>query len=449
MSYQAEQAFLGCILLNNKAFELAAEIEPHHFADRNHVIIYAAMLPDLKKGKSIDPITLMPALGENLKDIGGIQYLNELASGSHSPVNMERYAEILLEAYRRVRLLDISAALSESIYDKAPTLEIVSATQKSLEGLHQSTDDVSEMHCLLSNHIIDMDERISGTKVFCGTGLTDLDEMLVGGFSGGDLVIVAGRPSMGKTAFSLSVALEVSKRATVLFFSMEMSKSQLMDRAVANVGGIDLGWVRRPDNDESGESSEWRLYSAAQIDLMNRKLCVTDKPARKLLDIQATSKAVHRKSPLGMIVVDYLGLMSGGDGSNRNLQLGEYTKGLKALAKDLNIPVVCLAQLNRSVESRVDKRPLMSDLRDSGEIENDADTIMMLYRDEYYNRDTHAKNELEVIIAKQRQGETGSVRLGFDGAKQRVSDYYQLAKHNTQASPTNKKQKENDSSGWY
>ena len=418
MSIEAEQALIGCVLVNNKAFELATNVEPHHFCHPAHGVIYAAMVRNLIQGKAVDSLMLVEPLGEDLEAVGGLRYLTQLMTSACAPSNAPIYANIVLESYRRQQLRSMAHQVIQALDDNQQTMQIVGEVNRAVGSLEANSAEVFETQEMLGEHIKVMESRFEKTEKFIQTGLRDLDKKLGGGFSAGDLVVLAARPSMGKTAMSLSVSLNVAEQMPVLFFSMEMSKAQLMDRAIANVGYLDLGWIRNPDESDSN----WARHTQANIQFSKKQLIVSDRPAQKIIDIMATAKKVNRKAQLGLVVVDYLGLIKGGNATNRNLELGEYTKAMKELAKTINCPVLLLAQLNRGVENRVDKRPQMSDLRDSGEIENDADTIMFLYRDEYYNADTLDKGVAEIIIAKQRQGTTGHLAARFQGNFQRFDD---------------------------
>jgi len=420
MSIEAEQALIGCILINNKAFELVPEIEPHHMHE-HHRIIYAAMHKDLIRSKPVDPITVFEDLRLARQDeyCGGLKYLTQLANSGCTPKNIKRHGEIILETHKRNVMKIMAFGVMRELDDGVPTAEIAGNVSKTLQNLTETADSTFTMTECLNEHIDVMGNRETGDMKFLPTGLVDLDRKLEGGFNPGDLVILAARPSMGKTMCALTIALKVAETHRVMFFSLEMPKSQLMDRAIANYGSIPISWVKNP---RASQDDYWANHSNAVRRLQALDLVIDDRAGRKILDIVAIAKAEHRKKPLNLVVVDYLGLIRGGNAANRNLELGDYTKQLKELAKTLQCPVLLLAQLNRGVESRGDKRPLMSDLRDSGEIEADADTIMLLYRDEYHNPDTRDKGIVEIIIPKQRQGETGFVGCQFNGQFQRFED---------------------------
>jgi replicative DNA helicase len=424
MSTQAEQALLGCYLVSNKSFELVEGLEEHHFTVEAHRLIYRALVRFLSKGEYVDGITLINAMGGDLERAGGFKYINHCSMSACAPKNAPIYAKTILESYRRIVLRAMSEEIIQELDAKTDTDQILATVDQRLSMTAQQSGDVYDIDDLLSEHLDVMMRRESGQETFTKTGLTSLDDKLGGGLSGGDLVVVAARPSMGKTAFAISLALNVSTNSDVLFYSLEMSKIQLVDRAVSNLGRLPMGWVRRPTGGGEEENERlWKLHTMAFESLKSHKLTVSDRAGQTMLNITATARAQSRKKNIGLIVVDYLGLIKGsGQESSKNLEIGEHTKALKDIAKSLNIPIVVLAQLNRKLGDRADKRPIMSDLRDSGEIENDADTIIFLHREEYYKPDTMDKGVCEVIIAKQRQGETGTVAVAFDGTYQQFSD---------------------------
>lgn len=418
MTIEAEQALLGCLLVNNKAFELVSEIEPHHFQNQAHNTIYSVIHRDLVKGKPVDSITVMKALGSDLEACGGLSYLTALMTNSISAANAPRYAEIVLDSYSRWQLKNLSFEIIGNLDEQKPTDEIVGNATHGLANLTRKTESIVDLSEALSAHVDLMTQRTEGVQKTIATGLTDLDRKLNGGFCGGDLVILAARPAMGKTMCSLTMALNVARTGNVMFFSLEMSRNQLLDRAIANIGGVPLPWLRNPQDD----GPEWAAYTSAIDQIRKFNLVIDDRAGRKIHEIEAIAKQQHRKKPLSMVVVDYLGLVRGSASQNRNAELGEYTKTLKGLAKAIDCPVLLLSQLNRGVEQRSNRRPLLSDLRDSGEIEADADIVMFLYRDEYYNPDSMDKGIVEIDIAKYRQGETGHVGCAFQGQYQRFAD---------------------------
>ena len=291
---------------------------------------------------------------------------------------------------------------------------VVDRIQSKLENLAQERVKSEPIKASddLGNYIDRLQEAAEGKIKAIPTGFRDLDDKLGGGMRGGELIIAAGRPAMGKTAFALGIARNVALNYSALVLSMEMPRDQLHDRNIAALGRIHMQHLRQP---EKMTDDDWQRFTVAAHKITDLNLYLDDQPALTLLEVRSKARTVKRKHGLNLLVVDYLGLMTGGPSENRNQEVGSYSRGLKALAKELDIPIIALAQLNRGLENRADKRPGMADLRDSGEIEQDADTIMFLYRDEVYDPNSQANGICEVLIGKQRQGETGMVPLAYQG----------------------------------
>lgn len=423
MSIETEQALIGAVLVNNNVFELVSDIEPHHFSHQAHVAIYREMYKSLTAGKSVDAVTLCDTLGKKgqLEDIGGFAYLNELMMGACTPKNAPRYAEIVLTNFRRYEGKALCITAIGEIESATDVNEVLADVAARAERIIGTQDKGTEYHLrdVLRDHLSVIERRHEGDITALPTGLDDLDTLLGGGFGEDDLFVLAARPSMGKTAMAMTIALNVasSDSGPVFISSMEMSRDALVDRALANIGSIPLDWIKRPK-----EEQYWPNLTVAVQRMDSMDLIIDDRPARKCNDLCMQIKRLNRKKKLSLVVIDYLGLMKGGSTDNRNLELGEYTKALKAVAKETKTPILLLAQLSRKVEERANKRPTLSDLRDSGEIENDADTIAFLYRDEYYNPDSPDKGIAEIIIGKQRQGQVGFVGAVFLGKYQRFEN---------------------------
>lgn len=418
----AEASLLACLMHNPRIFEEVSNIEPHHFATQVHVTLYRVMYKMLVKGSPVDPITLMIELEKRgeLEMVGGMPYLTSVMTTHYSPSNAALYASVVLDAYRRSEMRSLCFEAVGQLDSKADPIEVGAVIADKVGKIteNRNSSSVSETDDLLSSHLDLMERRRVGDEKFLSTGMADLDAKLGGGFSGGDLVILAARPAMGKTAMALSIALNVAQTSRVLMFSMEMTKAQLMDRAIANLGRVPVGWIRTPNDDDNF----WSRHTTGFTAFNERKFSVDDKAGRRINEIIGMTKQAHRRKKIGLVVIDYLGLIKGSQAHSRNLELGEYTKALKTLAKDLDVPVLCLAQLSRDVDKRTGQRPVLSDLRDSGEIEADADTVMFIHRDDYYNPDSMHKGSAEIIIAKQRQGETGYLGLSFQGEYQRFDN---------------------------
>ncbi len=426
-SIEAEQSVLGGLLLDNSAWDRAADLltesDFYRFEHRN---IYAAIASLVNATKPADVITVFEQLQSLGKadECGGLVYLNSLAQSVPSAANLRRYAEIVRERAVLRKLVSTSddiatsafntqgRAVSEILDDaEAKIFKIGEEGSRSRQGFQtmdalvvQLLDRVTELH---ENGA----EEVTGVR----TGYFDLDRMTAG-FQPGDLIVLAARPSMGKTALALNIAehVAVHEGLPVVVFSMEMGASQLALRLVGSLGRIDQQHLRTG----ALKDDEWGRLTEAVEKLGSVSMFIDESPALTPSELRARARRQARQcGKLGLIVVDYLQLMSGSTGSNeenRATVIGEISRGLKSLAKELQCPVIALSQLNRSVESRTDKRPMMSDLRESGAIEQDADVIMFIYRDEYYTKEACKEPGIaEIIIGKQRNGPTGTVKLTF------------------------------------
>jgi replicative DNA helicase len=424
-SVEAEQSVLGGLLLDNLAWDRAGDLlTDGDFYRHEHRLIYGAIGVLIAGNKPADVITVfeqLQGLGK-AQDCGGLAYLNALAQSVPSAANMRRYAEIVRERSILRKLIAASDDIATSAFkpqgravstvlDEAESKifqigEEGSRQKQGFQGIDklvvQLIDRVQELH---DNGA----EEVTGVR----TGFYDLDRMTAG-LQKGDLIVLAARPSMGKTAFALNIAehVAVQEGLPVLVFSMEMGASQLALRLVGSLGRIDQQRLRTGKLD----SGEWERLTDAVERLGQVQLYIDETAALTNAELRARARRMARQfGTLGLIVIDYLQLMSGSSGSdeNRATELGEISRGLKALAKELQCPVIALSQLNRSVESRNDKRPMMSDLRESGAIEQDADIIMFIYRDDYYNKDSKEPGVSEIVIGKQRNGPVGTVKLTF------------------------------------
>ena len=435
-SIEAEQSVLGGLLLDNQAFDKIADLvgEDDFYRDE-HKRIYRQIRKLLERGKPVDVVTVAESLdlaGEGA-DTGGLAYLGELAANTPSAANIRRYAEIVRERAILRQLVTAGDEIAGSAFNplgrdpkqlldeaEAKVFAIAESGFRHQAGfqhinplLTQVVERIQELH--------DRDNPSDITGI--PTGYHDLDGK-TSGLQPGDLLIVAGRPSMGKTSFALNigehVAIEVGLPVAV--FSMEMGGAQLAMRMLSSVGKLDAHRVRTGRlNDD-----EWSRLTFALGKMHEAPLYIDETPALNPIDLRARARRLHRQcGKLGLIIIDYLQLMSSanGSGENRATEISEISRSLKGLAKELNVPVIALSQLNRSLEQRPNKRPVMSDLRESGAIEQDADVIMFIYRDEVYNPDTPDKGSAEIIIGKQRNGPIGTVRLTFLGEYTRFENF--------------------------
>jgi replicative DNA helicase len=424
-SIEAEQSVLGGLLLDNGAWDRAADVVTEaDFYRFEHKIIFGAIGALIGASKPADVITVYEHLqmAGKAEDSGGLAYLNALAQSVPSAANMRRYSEIVRERAILRKLIAASDEIATNAFNpqgRAVTQILDEAEGKIFkigeEGNRnkQGFQSMDVLAVQLIDRVTELAENGAEDVTGVRTGFYDLDRNTAG-LQPGDLIILAARPSMGKTAFALNIAenVSVNEGLPVVVFSMEMGASQLALRMVGSQGRIDQQHLRtgRLDNDEWG-----RLTEAVER-LSKSSVFIDETPALTGPELRARARRQARQcGRLGLIVIDYLQLMSGsgGDGENRATEIGEISRGLKALAKELNCPVIALSQLNRSVETRPDKRPMMSDLRESGAIEQDADIIMFIYRDEYYNKESKEPGVAEIIIAKQRNGPVGTTKLTF------------------------------------
>jgi len=424
-SIEAESSVLGGLLLDNGAWDRVGDLlVDNDFYRHEHKLIYAAIGALINASKPADVITVNEQLQNQGKaeEMGGLGYLNSLAQYVPSASNIRRYAEIVRERSILRKLVSASDEIATNAFNpqgKAIDRILDEAEQKIFnigeEGsrMKQGFQSMDTLVVELLDRVQEMADNpndITGVP----TGFYDLDRM-TSGLQPGDMVVLAARPSMGKTAFAINIAEHVAlnEGLPVAVFSMEMGASQLAVRVVGSIGRIDQGHLR------TGKLSddEWPRLTEAIEKLRTVSLHIDETPGLTPSELRANARRLARQcGKLGLIVVDYLQLMSGSGGSggdNRATELGEISRGLKMLAKELQCPVIALSQLNRSVEQRTDKRPMMSDLRESGAIEQDADIIMFIYRDDYYNKDSKEPGVAEIIIGKQRNGPTGTVKLTF------------------------------------
>ena len=434
-SIEAEQSVLGGLLLDNAAFDKITDLvgEGDFYRDE-HKRIYRQIRKLLERSKPVDVVTVAESLdlaGEG-GETGGLAYLGELAANTPSAANIRRYAEIVRERAILRQLVTAGDEIAGSAFnplgrDPKQLLDEAEAKVFAIaEGGFRHQSGFQHINPLLTQvveriqelHDRDNPSDITGVP----TGYHDLDGK-TSGLQPGDLLIIAGRPSMGKTSFALNMAEHVAIEVglPVAVFSMEMGGTQLAMRMLSSVGKLDAHRVRTGRlNDD-----EWSRLSFALGKMHEAPLYIDETPALNPIDLRARARRLHRQcGKLGLIVIDYLQLMSSaGHGENRATEISEISRSLKSLAKELNVPVIALSQLNRSLEQRPNKRPVMSDLRESGAIEQDADVIMFIYRDEVYNPDSPDKGSAEIIIGKQRNGPIGMIRLTFIGEYTRFENF--------------------------
>jgi replicative DNA helicase len=434
-SIEAEQSVLGGLLLENGAWDKIADlVADADFYRHDHRLIYRHITKLIEHGRPADVVTVAESLDNSaeLANVGGLAYLGALAQNTPSAANIRRYAEIVRERAVMRKLAEVGSAIAESAFNPSgrSTAQLLDEAEKMVfeiaEAGAKGQQGFVEIQPLLTQVVERIDElyhrenpdEVTGIP----TGFRDLDEK-TSGLQPGDLVIVAGRPSMGKTAFSVNIGENVALQTSmpVAVFSMEMGGAQLAMRMLGSVGRLDqhkLRTGRIPDED-------WAKLTYAVGKLNDAPIFIDETPGLSALEVRARARRLHRQcGKLGLIIIDYLQLMAGsGNGENRATEISEISRSLKALAKELHVPVIALSQLNRSLEQRPNKRPVMSDLRESGAIEQDADVILFIYRDEVYNPDTPDKGISEIIIGKQRNGPIGTVRMTFLGEYTRFENY--------------------------
>ena len=424
-SQEAESSVLGGLLLDNNSWDKVADLLVEaDFYRYEHRLVFASITSLVNTNRPADVITVFEQMQSQGKaeEIGGLAYLNSLAQYVPSSANIRRYAEIVRERSILRKLISVSDDIATSALNTngRPVTNILDEAEQKIfsigeEGsrMRQGFQSMDKLVVQLLDRVEEMSQNpndITGVP----TGFFDLDRM-TSGMQAGDLIVLAARPSMGKTALAINIAEHVALKEDlpVAVFSMEMGASQLAIRIVGSIGRIDQGRLR------TGKliDDEWPRLSDAIERLKTVSLSIDETPGLTTSELRASARRLARScGKLGLVVVDYLQLMSGsggGDGENRATELGEISRGLKMLAKELQCPVIALSQLNRGVEQRTDKRPMMSDLRESGAIEQDADVIMFIYRDDYYNKESKEPGVAEIIIAKQRNGPTGTVKLTF------------------------------------
>ena len=415
---EAEEAVLGAILLDPEAMGRVAEtLEPKSFSLRSHQTIYKASLALYSEGKPTDLMTVTTWLSDQklLEKAGGQLGLTQLLDRTVSATNIDQYGLLISDKQTRRNLIESAHKIIELAEDTSQPLETV--IQKSEEQIANISQSKSQQDLVsIGETLIDTFQEIedrSESKIPPGvpSGFYDLDAM-TGGFQRSDLIIVAGRPAMGKTALAVQFGFKIAKKGLpVAIFSLEMSKGQLVQRLLAGEAKIESTRLRAGNI----QQEEWEPLTEAISKLAELPIFIDDSSNPTVSEIKKKAQKLQAENDgkLGLILIDYLQLMDGGS-DNRVQELSRITRGLKGMAKDLNVPVVVLSQLSRSVEQRTNKRPMLSDLRESGSIEQDADLVMMIYRDDYYNPNTSDGGIAELILAKHRNGPTGTVKLLFD-----------------------------------
>ncbi|SHF97188.1 replicative DNA helicase [Ornithinibacillus halophilus] len=417
---EAEQAVIGAIFLEPEAFSSASELlMPQDFYRVSHQLIFEAMLTLSDRGEPIDLVTVTTLLNNNdqLEDVGGVSYLSELAESVPTAANIVYYSKIVEEKALLRRLIRTATDIVTTSFSKEDDVEdVLNEAEKNI--LEVSGRKNSGSFKVIKDVLIDVYDKIEQLHqqkedvTGIPTGYRDLDK-ITSGFQRNDLIIIAARPSVGKTAFALNIAQSVAVNTdeNVAIFSLEMGADQLVQRMLCAEGNIDAQRLRTG----SLEPDDWGKLTMAMGSLSNAGVYIDDTPGIRVSEIRSKCRRLKQEHGLGMILIDYLQLIqgSGKSGENRQQEVSEISRQLKGLARELNVPLIALSQLSRGVEQRQDKRPMMSDLRESGSIEQDADIVGFLYRDDYYDKESEKQNIIEIILAKQRNGPVGTVELAF------------------------------------
>ena len=433
---EAEQSILGSMMLDNRVIdEISSELEARDFYRNDHQLIYNEIVRLDERGEAADVVTVSEALthlGE-IDQVGGLAYLGSLAKNTPNTGNAKSYAKIVRERAILRRLIESANDIAKRAYqpDGRTPEEVLDFAESIIfeiaKNNNQAKAGFRRIDSLLTEAVDKIEELFNTKQTVTGvpTGFVDLDKK-TSGLQGGDLVIVAGRPSMGKTSFSMNLVeyAAINQNLPVAVFSMEMPGTQLAARLLASLSRVNSGKLRTGQL----ETEDWPKLTSAVGILQDKFIYIDDTPALSPLEVRTRARrlAAEHEHGLGMIMIDYLQLMRGNDtggGENRTLEISNITRALKGLAKELDCPIIVLSQLNRSLEQRPNKRPVMSDLRESGAIEQDADVIMFIYRHEVYEPETDQKGLAEIIIGKQRNGPIGTVRLAWLGEFTRFENY--------------------------
>jgi replicative DNA helicase len=429
----AEKSLLGAVLIDEETLaDISEHVNSKDFYDRRHAIIFGGMMRLFERHKPVDLLTLTEELKkkDELDTIGGSAYLTELTNYVPTAAHAEAYAELVAQKAVRRRLIKASGEISELGYDEdTTTQELLERAEAELFSVSDQSlkQDLVSIESILTESFDRMEElhRNKGALRGVRTGYRDLDDMTAG-LQRSDLIILAARPAMGKTTLVTNLAYNVATVAKqpVLFFSLEMSKEQLVDRMLADASGVDA-WNIRTGNLSDDDFSK---LSEAMGEMAEAPIYIDDTPGLSVLEMRTKARRAAHEQPLGLIIVDYLQLMQGSGKSdgNRVQEVSEISRGLKLIAREMNVPVIALSQLSRSVENRSPQIPQLADLRESGSIEQDADIVMFIYREAYYNPETERENVTDLIIAKHRNGPVGRVELYFHPERLR---FMSLDKH--------------------
>lgn len=420
-SIEAEQSVLGSMIIDKSAIAKVLEgLEEEDFYRDGHKIIYRSLLEMFRNDIAIDLLTLLEYLKSTdmLERAGGVTYITELSASVPTTANLSAYIKIVSDKSTLRRLIKSSTTIIEESYNNQSNVEdVVDSAEKKIFNIAEkrTTKDFEPLSDVLERGFAQIEKLFNnkGTITGVGSGFTDLDAK-TSGFQSGDMVLIAARPSMGKTTFALNIVehAALKENKSVVVFSLEMSKEQLAYKLLCSEANVDMLRLRTG----TLEDKDWENIAMAAGPLSKAKIYIDDTAGVTVMEMRSKCRRLKIEYGIDLIVIDYLQLMSGGTGTdNRQQEVSEISRSIKALAKEMECPVIALSQLSRAPEQRADHRPMLSDLRESGSIEQDADVVMFLYRDEYYNKETEDKNIGECIMAKQRNGPVGTVKLAWLG----------------------------------
>lgn len=416
VSIRAEQAVLGGLLVDNNAIDRCADLMPEHFYREDHRMIFTEMQRQISAGKQADPMTLLASLNGKVDDC--LKYCIQLRSSAASAANIAHHASIVRDKADKRALVAISIEAQElaaSAQDSASCVDLVASKLDQLTQ-RKTQFDPKLIGDTMVDYLTIIQGRLEGTHKPIATGYVHFDELMGGGLERGTLTVVAARPGMGKTAFGLGIARNVALDGGIsAMLSMEMSYGQVNDRNIAALGKIPLAWLRSPTEHESS-SQYWSNLSYATQKAQTLQMWIDEQAGMNMIELRAKARKIKRKTGLDILVIDQLSFIQGGDADQEWQRIGQYTRGIIDIAKSLDIAVVLLAQLSRKCEERSDKRPIMSDLAQSGSIEQDAANIVFLHREVVYNKDCDEPEIAEIISVKQRQGTPGTVGMRYNGA---------------------------------
>lgn len=416
---QAEQEVIGSLMRDNDALDRIPDLDAAHFFRGDHRAMFGEIVDQLRAGKRVDAITLAERLGQDT-----LPYLISLHASASSAAKIEYHGRIVIEKATKRALQALSIDLGADADSHKESADCIAEAAAKLDDLAQrkTTKDPRRIDDTLGEYLTLLQDRMDGKIRPIPTGFQHLDDMLDGGLERGTLTVIAGRPGTGKTAAGLGICRNAARDYSALFLSMEMSTNQVNDRNISALARVDMKWLRRPGEDRADDTANWEAITAATINSRNLNLFIDDQTSLNVQEIRAKARKIKRTHGLDVICIDQLSFITGAKSDKLHEAMGEYTRGLIALGKELDCVVILLAQLNRECEKRADKRPIMSDLGVSGYIEQDAANIIFLYRDELWNPESEDRGICEWISAKQRQGSPGVVGLQYVGAQTRFEN---------------------------